>query len=241
MYVSGVGTCHTASMFSRHAARAWLVAYIVVSVANVLSGWADAELLNAVTKALLMPLLLGYFTSCLDGLEHRLVRWVTAALVFSWVGDLLLIGDGDLFFVLGVAAFLGAQICYIVGFRPYAALGPLRTRPWLAVPYLVYGAVLLAMLLPDLGALGVPIAIYAAALVTMAVLATGVSPSTAVGAILFLLSDSLIALTGLTDLLPDAAGSLIMPTYIVGQLLIVVGVLQNLGRLSGVRDLTASR
>lgn len=33
-----------------------------------------------------------------------------------------------------------------------------------------------------------------------------------------------------------------MPTYIVGQLLIVVGVLQNLGRLSGVGDLlTASR
>jgi len=76
----------------------------------------------------------------------------------------------------------------------------------------------------------------------MAVLATGVSPSTAVGAILFLLSDSLIALTGLTDLLPDAAGSPIMPTYILGQLLIVVGVLQNLGRLSGVGDLlTASR
>ena len=41
-----------------------------------------------------------------------------------------------------------------------------------------------------------PIVVYAAALVTMAVLATGVSPSTAVGAILFLLSDSLIALTG---------------------------------------------
>ena len=87
----------------------------------------------------------------------------------------------------------------------------------------------------------VPAPITRAALVTMAVLATGVSPSTAVGAILFLLSDSLIALTGLTDLLPDAAGTLIMPTYIVGQLLIVVGVLQNLGRLSGVRDLTASR
>ena len=229
-------------MFGRRTARAWLLAYVVVSLVNIASGLLEATVVNVGTKALLMPLLLAYFTACLDGLEHRLVRWVTAALVFSWVGDLLLIGDGDLFFVLGVAAFLGAQICYIVGFRPYAALGPLRTRPWLVLPYLLYGAVLLALLLPDLGGLAVPIVVYAAALVTMAVLATGVSPSTAVGAILFLLSDSLIALTGVTDLLPDAAGSLIMPTYIVGPLLIVVGVLQNLGRLSGVGDLlTASR
>jgi uncharacterized membrane protein YhhN len=224
-------------MFSRRTARAWLVAYLVVSLCNVLAGLLDARALEIVSKVLLMPLLLAFFTACLDGLEHRLVRWVTAALVFSWIGDLLLIGEGDLFFVLGLVAFLGAQICYIVGFRPYAALGPLRTRPWLALPYLAYGAVLLALLLPDLGGLAVPVVIYAGALVTMAVLATGVSPPTAVGAIFFLLSDSLIALTGLTDLLPDSAGSLIMPTYILGQLLIVVGVLQNLGRLSGVKDL----
>ncbi len=213
------------------------MAYIVLAVVNVFTRAVDAALLNGVSKALLMPALLAFFTACLDGLQHRLVRWVTMALVFSWVGDLLLIGDGDLFFVAGLLAFLGAQICYIVGFRPYAALGPLRTRPWLALPYVAYGLLLLALMLPDLGGLAVPVAIYAGALVTMAVLATGVSPTAALGAILFLISDSLIALTGLTDLLPEAAGSLIMPTYIVGQLLIVLGVLQNLGRLSGVRDL----
>lgn len=224
-------------MFSRRTARAWLVAYIVLAVVNVFTRAVDAALLNGVSKALLMPALLAFFTSCLDGLQHRLVRWVTMALVFSWVGDLLLIGDGDLFFVAGLLAFLGAQICYIVGFRPYAALGPLRTRPWLALPYVAYGLLLLALMLPDLGGLAVPVAIYAGALVTMAVLATGVSPTAALGAILFLISDSLIALTGLTDLLPEAAGTLIMPTYVVGQLLIILGVLQNLGRLSGVRDL----
>jgi uncharacterized membrane protein YhhN len=69
----------------------------------------------------------------------------------------------------------------------------------------------------------------------MAVLATGVSPVTAVGAVLFLVSDSLIALTELSDRLPDGAGTWIMPTYVVGQLLIVLGVLQNLGRWTGVR------
>ena len=69
----------------------------------------------------------------------------------------------------------------------------------------------------------------------MAVLATGVSPTTAAGAVLFLISDSLIALTELSDRLPGGIADWIMPTYLVGQLLIVLGVLQNLSRWSEVR------
>jgi uncharacterized membrane protein YhhN len=100
------------------------------------------------------------------------------------------------------------------------------------VPYVAVGLGLLVILAPDLGVLFVPVTIYAVALVTMAVLAIGVSPTTAVGAALFLISDSLIALTELSDRMPDGAGTWIMPTYVVGQALIVVGVLQNLGRLT---------
>ena len=127
---------------------------------------------------------------------------------------------------------MGAQVCYIAGFRPFIELGPLRSKPWLALPYVAVGVALLLTLAPDLGMLFFPVTIYAVALVTMAVLAIGVSPTTAVGAALFLISDSLIALTELSDRLPDSAGTWIMPTYVVGQALIVVGVLQNLGRLT---------
>lgn len=221
-------------MFSRRTAHWWLAAYLLASLVNV---FASVRVVDMASKTLLMPLLLAYFVASLEGLNNPLVTWVRAALVFSWVGDLLLMGDGDGFFVLGLAGFLGAQICYIVAFRPYTALGPLSRRPWLALPYVVYGVVLLAVLLPGLGALVVPVVVYATALVTMAVLTTGVSPVAAVGGAFFLLSDSLIALTELSEVLPEGAGVLIMPTYIVGQLLIVVGVLQNLGRVRGVRDL----
>jgi len=221
-------------MFSRRTAHWWLAAYLLASLVNV---FASVRVVDMASKTLLMPLLLAYFVASLEGLNNPLVTWVRAALVFSWVGDLLLMGDGDGFFVLGLAGFLGAQICYIVAFRPYTALGPLSRRPWLALPYVVYGVVLLAVLLPGLGALVVPVVVYATALVTMAVLTTGVSPVAAVGGAFFLLSDSLIALTELSEVLPEGTGVLIMPTYIVGQLLIVVGVLQNLGRVRGVRDL----
>jgi uncharacterized membrane protein YhhN len=219
-------------MLQPRSAPGWFIAYVVLAGFEVVGGFLDSPELRTFAKPLLMPLLLAFLVASLGGLQHPLATWVKRALVFSWVGDLLLMGDGDLFFILGIAAFLGAQICYIAGFRPFTALGPLRNKPWLAVPYVAVGVGLLVMLAPDLGVLFLPVTLYAAALVTMAVLAIGVSPATAAGAALFLVSDSLIALTGLSDLLPDAAGDAIMPTYVVGQLLIVLGVLQNLGRLA---------
>ncbi len=228
-------------MLSRRSAPGWLVAYVVVAGLNVIAAFADLSLLSTVTKPLLMPALLGLFVSSLDGLVHPLGTWVKRALVFSWAGDLLLMGDGDAFFVLGLLGFLAAQICYVIAFRPSAALGPLRSRPWLAIPYVLYGVGLLWALLPDLDALLIPVVIYAATLVAMAVLATGVSPTTAVGAILFLISDSLIASTRLSDILPTSAAQWVMPTYLLGQLLIVLGVLQNLGRLTSMRSQVAYR
>ena len=219
-------------MFQPRFAPGWFVAYVVVAGLNVVGGFLDAPELRTVTKPLLMPLLLGFFAASLGGLDHPLATWVKRALVFSWLGDVLLMGDADVFFILGIAGFLGAQICYIAGFGPFIELGPLRAKPWLALPYVAVGMALLVTLAPDLGVLFVPVTIYAVALVTMAVLAVGVSPTTAVGAGLFLISDSLIALTELSDRLSDAAGTWIMPTYVVGQALIVVGVLQNLGRLT---------
>lgn len=226
-------------MFRRRAATGWLIAYLVAAALNVAGTFLHSPELSGVTKPVLMPLLLAFFISRLDGLQHHLATWVKRALVFSWLGELALLGDGDLWFVLGIAGFLAAQVCYIIGFRPFAALGPLRERPWLAIPYIAAGLSLFLVLVPDLGGLTIPVAIYAASLVAMAVLATGVSPMTAAGAVLFLASDSILALTELSDRLPEAAGAWVMPTYLAGQLLIVLGVLQNLGRASGVHDFEA--
>lgn len=227
-------------MFTRRTATGWLIAYLAVSAADIVGGLIESGGLHHVTKPLLMPLLLAFFVASLDGLRHRLAGLVKAALVCSWVGDVLLMLAGDTFFALGLLSFLLAQICYIVGFRPYAQLGPLRTRPWLVLPYLAYGLGVYLVVLPSLGMLALPVGLYTAALVTMAILATGIAPRAALGAILFVLSDSLIALTELTDSLPDEMGWLIMPTYVAGQLLIVLGVLQNLGHGAGARVLSAA-
>lgn len=204
--------------------------YVVLAGIDVLcvfAGWDSAQVL---IKPLLIPALFAYFVVALDGLEHHLATWVKRALVFSWLGDVLLLGEGDAFFALGLLAFLAAQICYIRGFLPYVSSGVLANQPWLVVPYVAFGLGLVVPLAPGLGPLLLPVVLYAVALVTMAVLATGVSPLTGWGGALFLLSDSLIAMTELSDLLPASAASWIMPTYLLGQLLIVRGVLQLLGR-----------
>lgn len=215
---------------SIRSANNWLAAYVFVGLVNVIGVFAHVPLLTNLTKPLLMPLLFGYLVVALRGLNHPLVVWVKRALIFSWIGDLLLMVSGEAFFDLGLMAFLAVQICYIIGFRPHAKLGPLHSRPWLALPYIAYGVILLSLLIGDLGPLLIPVVVYAVALVTMAILASGVSPFTGIGGILFLLSDSLIALTELTDQLGAGAADWIMPTYVAGQLLIVQGVLHLLGR-----------
>ena len=96
-------------------------------------------------------------------------------------------------------------------------------RPVLSIPYGAYWLLLLAALWPDLGGLAAPVAIYGLALVTMAALALGVNRLTAVGAVFFVASDSLIAATSLTDRFDfPGAGLMIMPMYCLGQALIVL-------------------
>ena len=91
---------------------------------------------------------------------------------------------------------------------------------------------LLGALAADLGGLLVPVAVYGAVLCTMAALALGVHRWTAMGAGLFVISDSVLAATSLSDRLTiPADGAVVMATYTAGQALIVLGVLAASRRL----------
>jgi uncharacterized membrane protein YhhN len=210
-----------------------LGAYVVVATLNVASHLLGWPVLATVTKPLLMPLLLAVLVSSLGGLRGRLARAVAVGLVASWLGDLALMGEGEGWFLAGLGAFLGAQVAYSTGFWPFGRTGPLRRRPLLAVPYAAWWGTLLALLAADLDELLVPVAVYGAVLVTMAALATGVHRRTAVGAALFVASDSLIALTRLGSYAVPEPDALIMATYTLGQALLVLGVIDRV-RADGV-------
>lgn len=210
-----------------------LIYAIVVAIHLIQIAVGDPQ--RTLGKALLMPVLIGAVLFIALG-RHReafadrrrrsgLVLLV-AALGLSWAGDVLL----DFVFLPGLVAFALAHLVYIGLFA-----GPARTRrpAWWSAAYVVWGAILVPVLWPHLGALAVPVAVYAAVLAGTAVTATGVSGMTAVGGTLFLASDSLLAFQmfwpHFDRLFPDPwRGITVMALYGAGQGLIAMGAARRL-------------
>ncbi|MEV4513146.1 lysoplasmalogenase [Dactylosporangium sp. NPDC049525] len=188
----------------------WLFAFAAsAELIGVAFSWHP---LQWIAKPLLAPLLLWYLVRK-DG-RSLLIGW---GLVFAFAGDVALLVPGTVPFLLGMACFLGTQICFLLAF--------LRRAPLLgfaAAGYAVLWAVLNILLWPSLGPLRVPILVYSLALSAMAAAAAAVSRTVAAGAALFLLSDLLIGL-GAADLDFPGRDLIVMTTYIAALLLITTG------------------
>ena len=202
---------------------------VVIHLASLYGEWTRLELL---TKPMLVLSLLGYY---LVNASFRSALFILA-LGFCCLGDsLLLFQHGDeRFFMLGLGSFLIAHIFYILSYRQHGhssdgAVGTLKAR--LAFPVVLAGAGLVVVLLPSLGALKVPVMLYSLVLTLMvvsAILRLGRTNAASFwmvfsGALLFMVSDSLIAINKFLN--PVANASLwIMVTYCAAQLLIVEGI-----------------
>ncbi|MDM4719888.1 lysoplasmalogenase [Micromonospora sp. WMMA1363] len=205
--------------------RALLVAFAVVTTGNLVAnatGDATGELL---TKPLLMPLLAAYLWRCGADRGGRPDRLILAALAFSTGGDVALLGDGDAFLV-GMALFLAAHLCYVAAFTRGGAARLLR--PPLVAVWVGYATLTVAALgwvwpgLADAG-LALPVAGYAVALATMAGTAAAHGWRVGLGGALFLGSDLLIA-TGIAGVGTVPGPPIwVMASYAAGQALIVTG------------------
>jgi uncharacterized membrane protein YhhN len=197
--------------------------FLLVSIFHLGCQLVGAEEAGRWSKVLLMPAL----ALVLVAGGRPWPRLLGVALFFSWLGDLALLGDGDGWFLAGIAMFLLAQLAYA---RLFASLGdPARTssRPWLALPYAGWwlGLVVFFTATAGPGPMLLAVAVYGLALASMAWLAHRVGPVTALGALTFLVSDSLIGIAGFADVELPAHGFWVMATYLVAQGLIVLGVL----------------
>ena len=168
-------------------------------------------------------------------------RLFLVALFFCWLGDVFLIfqSTDPLFFIGGLASFLVGHIVYIFCYRQLQIipsskelLGSQKVR--FAFPIILAGTGLVTILYPLLGALRVPVMIYALAITLMALTALfryGRTNSKSfllifIGAVLFMVSDSLLAINKFHHAF-SAAGALVMLTYSVAQFLIVEGALAH--------------
>jgi len=208
----------------------WRILY-AISAAAVLSGLLfDLQSLYLAAKPLLMITLLLYFVSATRGYPPWRV-YVAAALVFSWAGDVFLISSE--WFIQGLVAFLIAHVFYIIAYhKTGAAVGELR--PLDILKFVVYGVVLIGLIYPGLGDLLIPVLIYALVLLSMGIWAHKRRGATnansfklvASGAILFALSDGLIAVNKFAFEIP-AERILIMSIYMTAQYLIVQGLIKH--------------
>ena len=162
-------------------------------------------------------------------------RWLVAALLMSALGDFFLaIPWWAPAFVCGLGSFLVAHLCYL------AVLVPLRGAPTrvrgLAVAAVVVGCLAMYVrfwpVLREQG-LTLPVAVYIAvlgAMVIAALLARLPTVWTAVGAVLFALSDGMIG-TGQFLLGSQALELPIWWVYAAAQILITAGLLFGRSRV----------
>src|ERR1017187_3035521 len=145
-------------------------------------------------------------------------------------GDVLLALDPRLF-AFGLGAFLLAHLTYIRLFARNRTAGIRLDPPRLAAVLLilVYSATLSVWIVPSVGELAVPVVLYICALTTMvctAILARFQQRWVAVGAILFLISDSLLAIHKFKTPVP-LRDYLVWSTYYLGQCGIALGYLAS--------------
>ncbi len=162
------------------------------------------------------------------GAAGRYAGAVALGLVFSLAGDVFLMLPADRL-VEGLASFLAAHVCYIAAFT--SGTGFVADT----VPTVAFGALgllLLRLLWPGVpGRLRVPVVLYLAVILTMAVQTTGRAlrvhdlsgPLAAAGAALFVLSDSLLAWDRFR--IPfRSARAVVLSSYFLAQWLIALSV-----------------
>lgn len=213
--------------------RVLLAVFAVVAVVHLvalLAGWRSVAV---VTKPPLMLLLAGYVAAAV-GFRRGGVPLVVG-LVFAAGGDTALLFSGTAGFAAGIGLFLVTQVCFLVAWLRLGAGAAVRRRWWLPVVYGVVWAGTTAGFAVS-GRLALPVLIglagYGLVEFAQAALAAARSVVVGVGAALFTVSDTLIALGAAHVTLPGR-GFLVMLPYLTGMALIAFGAVRLISRPGG--------
>lgn len=221
----------------KNTSQLFSIAYVLVALGEIYSRYAGNDMLHLVAKPLLLIVLLAYFYVSLAGRSDKITKLITWGLVFSWIGDVLLMFEemDPLFFMGGLGAFLTTHVLYILAFKTAvtdSSKSIFKTRIIAIFPFILIGGFMYYTLYPNLGELKIPVFVYTGVIATMVIFALNRIDSVNMasfrlvyyGAIIFMVSDLLLAINKF--MMPiEHAGVFIMGTYILAQGLIVSGVL----------------
>jgi uncharacterized membrane protein YhhN len=213
--------------------------FLLAATGEMIAQVFGVSWLHHLCKPLIMVFLgLHYFFSVPSPLRSGVVL---GAIVFSFLGDSFLMYDHvhSVYFMLGLGAFLIAHVLYVLAYRQHRLTdgdysGSNVQRARMAFPVILAGTGLIIVLYPRLGDLRFPVVLYAFILMIMVITALIRLGTTShesfwkvlIGAILFMISDSILAVNKFLEAIPFA-GIWIMFTYIVAQYLIISGLIAH--------------
>jgi uncharacterized membrane protein YhhN len=207
------------------------ILFVVAACGYVFASGRSNRRATWYTKPFAMPLLaLAYVLA-----SRSPNLWILAGLGCGAAGDVFLIpAERRGFFMAGLAAFLLGHLAYLVAFlSPVFRTGV--SFAWMfaaALPLAAFGILAYRILRPGLGGMKVPVVLYTAVILSMALAALLRASSASglpfwlplLGALCFVASDTLLAYRQFRG--PITCGrSLVALTYVGAQTLIVLGYL----------------
>ena len=210
-----------------------LLIFLIVTVIELLSkifGWDGIGNVQITVKPLIMPSLAAYFFFSVKE-KNKLAFLIIIALLFSWIGDVMLMFEEvkPIYFMLGLVSFLLAHLTYIFVFNKSSRdFKPKIFTYSTGFLLVLFGFLMLLLMWSGLGNLKIPVIIYTSMIMLMGISALFRKAHGAslvlVGAILFIASDSLLALNKFYQDF-EAAEFWVMLSYILAQYFIVTGMI----------------
>ena len=215
--------------------KIWLIGFAVALIADLIGIYLKNDILIYVAKPLIVIALILYFLSATKGIQNGFIIIIVRALIFSWLGDLVLMFDSfnKNIFLIGLLAFLFAHLIYIRFFSLVRMGEKIKLKPGLILLVVVYYSGLIFLLFNDLQELKIPVMVYGIVISIMFLLALHMlfiknkeaGKLMMLGALLFIFSDSILAINKFYEPF-EYAGIAIMLTYGIAQLLITLGAVK---------------
>jgi uncharacterized membrane protein YhhN len=208
----------------------FLIILAVVAFFNIAGNLKERRKIVVISKPLLVPCIIGFYITSTTSLNVLIV----IALLFGLGGDVFLLWKktSPKAVLLGLLSFMIGHVFYIIAFG--LSTGCFSTWQWwfaiLVLPYVLYAFCLYRLLSASLESMKVPAVVYMIVLLTMSFFAlalmavlSGFTGLVFVGSILFVVSDSVLAVEQFKKHDEIFHHSIVMATYIVAQLLIATG------------------
>ena len=210
----------------------FLAVFVISTAIHLYASLRKDTRMRNISKPFILLSLLGFYVLA----AHSVSAAIVLALIFSWIGDVLLIPYGVKWFTAGGISFMISHAFFIVGYMKDVVFSkiPGLLVVFLAVFFIATVTFIFSKLKPHLPkALFYPMFLYLLingamncfAIFRCVSFTTAATITTAIGAALFFVSDSSLFFVRFNKQSRLKTHFLVMLTYSVGEFLIVLGLL----------------